>query len=133
MKPLRKTPLILSLALAAAAAAPLARAEAEDASPPAVAAKLALRGQPNGVRVSEMRLVRKSDVLVVQADLHNVSKKDRVVFHRFRWLDANGNQVGDGESWKQTALYGQQLQTIKSVAPSAAAVDLRLEMNVEAK
>jgi uncharacterized protein YcfL len=55
------------------------------------------------------------------------------VFYRFRWLDSVGNQVGDGESWKQMGLYGQQKQSIKSVAPTAAAVDLRLEMNVEPK
>ena len=99
----------------------------------ALAAKLALRGKPNGIKVSEMRLVRKNDVLVVQADLQNVKDKDRVVFHRFKWLDANGNQVGDGESWKQTPVMGQQTQTIKSVAPTSSAVDLRLEMNVEGK
>ncbi|MCX2860806.1 YcfL family protein [Paucibacter sp. PLA-PC-4] len=105
----------------------------EDASSPAIAAKMLLRGKPNGIKVSEMRLVRKNDVLVVQADLQNVQNKDRVVFHRFKWLDANGNQVGDGESWKQTPVMGQQIQTIKSVAPHANAVDLRLEMNVEGK
>ncbi len=110
-----------------------AQAEESDASSPAIAAKMNLRGKPNGIKVSEMRIVRKNDVLVVQADLQNVQNKDRMVFHRFKWLDANGNQVGDGESWKQTPVLGQQIQTIKSVAPSAAAVDLRLEMNVEAK
>lgn len=110
-----------------------AQAEEADASSPAIAAKMNLRGKPNGIKVSEMRIVRKNDVLVVQADLQNVQNKDRMVFHRFKWLDANGNQVGDGESWKQTPVLGQQIQTIKSVAPSAAAVDLRLEMNVEAK
>jgi uncharacterized protein YcfL len=110
-----------------------ARAEESDATSPAIAAKLMLRGQPNGLKVSEMRLTRKNDVLVVQADLQNVTKKDVVAYHRFRWLDASGNQVGDGESWKQTPVYGEQITTIKSVAPTSAVVDLRLEMNVEKK
>lgn len=100
---------------------------------PAIAAKVALRGDPFGVKVSEMRIARKNDVLVVQADLSNTTSDDRMVFYRFRWLDSAGNQVGDGESWKQMGLYGQQQQTIKSVAPTAAAADLRLEMNVERK
>lgn len=100
---------------------------------PAVAAKVALRGDAFGIKVSEMRIVRKNDVLVVQSDLLNTSKANRTVFYRYRWLDSVGNQVGDGESWKQIGLYGLQLQTIKSVAPSAAAVDLKLEMNVEQK
>ena len=40
-------------------------------------------------------------------------------------------QVGDGESWKQMTVLGLGQQTVKSVAPTSAAVDLRLEMNVE--
>lgn len=115
------------------AAAPSFAEDAADATAPAIAAKLMLRGAPNGLKVSEMRLTRKNDVLVVQADLQNVTKKDVVAYHRFRWLDASGNQVGDGESWKQTPVYGDQVQTIKSVAPTSAVVDLRLEMNVEKK
>ena len=103
------------------------------ATPPAVAAKLALRGDPNGVVVNEMRITRKNEILVVQADLANTTSYDRNVFYRFRWLDSVGNQVGDGESWKQIGIYGQQQQTIKSVAPTAVAVDLRLEMNIELK
>jgi len=114
-------------------AAPSFAKDAADATAPAIAAKLMLRGQPNGLKVSEMRLTRKNDVLVVQADLQNVTKKDVVAYHRFRWLDASGNQVGDGESWKQTAVYGEQMLTIKGVAPTSGVVDLRLEMNVEKK
>ena len=78
-----------------------------------------------------MRLVRKADVLVVQADLYNVTKKNRTVFYRFRWLDSDGSQVGDGEAWKKLPVLGEQTQTIRGVAPTSAVVDLRLEMNVE--
>ena len=78
-----------------------------------------------------MRIVRKNDILVVQADMANMGRSDRTVFYRFRWLDNVGNQVGDGESWKQLTVLGLGQQTIKSVAPTGAAVDLRLEMNVE--
>ncbi len=103
----------------------------EGGTPPAVAAKLALRGEPYGIAVREMRVVRRNDVLVVQADIVNADRRDRAVFHRFRWLDANGNPVGDGESWKQLGVPGLGQQTVKSVAPSGAATDFRLEMNVE--
>lgn len=102
-------------------------------TPPAVAAKLALRGDSFGVIVSEMRIIRKNDIMVAQADFSNTDSGNRTVFYRFRWLDSVGNQVGDGESWKQVGLYGHHQQTIKSVAPTAAAIDLRLEMNVESK
>lgn len=125
-----------SWSLAIVFAALVGTAYAEDKSnetPAAIAAKLALRGDAFGIKVSEMRIIRKNDILVVQADLYNTSKSNRTVYYRFRWLDSVGNQVGDGESWKQLSVYNLQQQTIKSVAPSSAATDLKLEMNVEAK
>ena len=97
----------------------------------AVAGKVALRGDANGVRITEMRAVRRNDILIVQSDLYNIGNTDRTVFYRYRWLDSIGSQVGDGESWKQMTLMGQALQTVKSVAPSSAVTDFRLEMNVE--
>ena len=109
-----------------------AQAQQHDpATPVAVASKVALRGEANNIAVREIRIVRKNDVLVVQADLANMGRSDRTVFYRFKWLDNVGNQVGDGESWKQLSMLGLGQQTVKSVAPTAAAVDLRLEMNVE--
>lgn len=121
-------------ALIAAVVPSLAHAQQHDpATPPAVASKVALRGEANGVAVREMRIVRRNDILTVQADLANMGRTDRTVFYRFRWLDTVGNQVGDGESWKQLGVLGLGQQTVKSVAPTSAAVDLRLEMNVESR
>ncbi|WP_374348687.1 YcfL family protein [Chitinimonas sp.] len=98
-----------------------------------VAGKVALRGDAKDMKVVEMRVVRRNDVLVVQADLQNNSSYDRQIFYRFRWLDNTGNQVGDGETYKQLGFMGQQMQTIKAVAPHPNATDFRLEMNVETK
>ena len=107
-------------------------AQQHDPAPPlAVASKVALRGEANRIAVRAMRIVRKNDILVAQADMANMGRSDRTVFYRFKWLDNVGNQVGDGESWKQLSMLGLGQQTVKSVAPTAAAVDLRLEMNVE--
>ena len=103
----------------------------DPATPLAVASKVALRGEANSIAVRELRIVRKNDILVAQADMANMGRSDRTVFYRFKWLDNVGNQVGDGESWKQLSMLGLGQQTVKSVAPTAAAVDLRLEMNVE--
>ncbi|WP_461466690.1 YcfL family protein [Melaminivora sp.] len=123
---------ILAAALTALALAGNASAQQHDpATPLAVASKVMLRGEAHDVAVREMRIVRRNDILVVQADLANMGRTDRTVFYRFRWLDNVGNQVGDGESWKQMSVLGLGQQTVKSVAPHAAAVDLRLEMNVE--
>ena len=111
----------------------IAHAQHDPGTSPTVAAKVALRGDANGVRIPEMRVVRRNDILIVQADLTNVGNSDRAVFYRFRWLDSVGNQVGDGESWKQLGLLGQAQQTVKSVAPSSVATDFRIEMNVESR
>lgn len=111
----------------------VAHAQHDPGTPLAVAAKTMLRGDAQGVKIAEMRAVRRNDILSVQTDLVNVGNSDRVVFYRYRWLDNVGNLVGDGESWKQMGLMGQGQQTVKSVAPMSSAVDFRLEMNVEAK
>ena len=111
-----------------------AQAQQHDpATPLAVAAKIDLRGQARSIAVREMRIVRKNDVLVVQGDLANQGRSDRTVFYRFKWHDSVGNQIGDGESWNQTTAQGLGQQTIKSVAPTGAATDFRLEMNVEGR
>ena len=111
-----------------------AQAQQHDpATPLAVAAKIDLRGEARSIAVREMRIVRKNDVLVVQGDLANQGRSDRTDFYRFKWLDSVGNQIGDGEAWKQTTAQGQGQQTIKSVAPTGAATDFRLEMNVEGR
>ncbi|MDH0382004.1 YcfL family protein [Comamonas aquatica] len=127
-------PSLAAAVLVAGCATATAMAQQHDPSTPAaVAAKVALRGDANGIAVREMRIVRKNDIMTVQADLANTGRSDRTVFYRFRWLDSVGNQVGDGESWKQLGVLGLGQQTVKSVAPTGAAIDLRLEMNVETR
>ncbi len=126
IKTLKQILLLLSTSLSLNA-----MAQHEPGTPLPVAAKVALRGEANSVRIPEIRVARRNDILIVQSDLRNVGNTDRTVFYRYRWLDSIGSQVGDGESWKQMTLMGQAQQTVKSVAPSAAVTDFRLEMNVE--
>lgn len=103
----------------------------DPATPPAVADKLFLTSDAKGVAVTEMRIQPKNGVLVVQADLLNMRHNERMVYYRFRWVDSAGNQVGDGESWKQLPLMGMGRQTVKGVSPSSEANDFQLEMNVD--
>ena len=126
MNSFKKMLLALTSTLALAAFA-----QHEPGTSAAVAGKVALRGDAHGVRITEMRAVRRNDILIVQSDLYNIGNTDRTVFYRYRWLDSIGSPVGDGESWKQMTVMGQALQTVKSVAPSSLATDFRLEMNVE--
>ena len=128
MKTIKNCMLALAAALALSA-----HAQHEPGTSGAIAAKVALRGDAMGVRIPEMRAVRRNDILTVQTDLFNVGNTDRNVFYRYRWLDSIGSQVGDGESWKQLSLLGQAQQTVKSVAPSSVVTDFRLEMNVESR
>lgn len=102
-------------------------------TPAAVAAKLMARGDAPEVVTSEMRVVRRNDILTVQSDLYNKGMTDRMVFYRYRWLDSVGNQIGDGESWKQFTLMGQGQQILKGVAPHSNATDFRLELSFEKK
>lgn len=93
--------------------------------------KVALRGKDEGVKVVEMRVVKTNDILTVQADFENTNSRDRTVFYRFRWVDANGNQVGDGEVFKQLGFLGKQKKTLKGIAPTPKVTDFQIEMNVE--
>jgi uncharacterized protein YcfL len=104
-------------------------AEAENSL--AIKEKLMLRGKNEGIKVLEFRSKVSNDTLVVQADIKNTTKKDLIVFYRFYWMDADGNQVGDDEVWKQVQFYGDQQRTLKAIGVAKSVADFRLEMNVE--
>jgi uncharacterized protein YcfL len=95
------------------------------------ASKLMLRGEAYGVSIAEIRAQRRNEMLVVQTELLNGEKSDRQVYWRYRWLDADGMQVGDDDAWKPQRLMGQQSVYLKGVAPKSTVVDFRIEMNVE--
>ena len=125
---------LASIVLGAAVNQPvLAQAQANSAmvASGSAAAKVELRGKNRDVKVIEIRALRRNDILTVQSDFRNENTNDRIIYYRFRWLDANGNMVGDGDPFKQVILLGKQIQTFKAVAPTPAAVDFRIELNVD--
>jgi uncharacterized protein YcfL len=124
----RLFPSLAAVALAAACQMAFAQSAPE---PGSAASKLMLRGQDYGVKIVDMRAQKRSDILVVQTELQNTERADRQVYYRFRWLDASGMQVGDGEVWKPLLMYGEQSQFVRGTAPGMNVVDFRLEMNVE--
>jgi uncharacterized protein YcfL len=79
----------------------------------------------------DLRAQRRNDVLVVQAEVLNMDTRDLRLYYRFRWLDAGGMQVGDGETWKQLVFLGKQSQFIKGIAYGPHATDFRIEMSAE--
>jgi uncharacterized protein YcfL len=130
---LSKTLSLLVVSLAMSSSYVAWAQSAGSATPVAVGAKLISRGDAPEVAIPEMRVVRRNDTLTVQSDLHNSSMTDRTVFYRYRWLDGIGNQIGDGESWKQIVLMGHGQQTLKGIAPHSNATDFRLELSFEKK
>jgi len=99
---------------------------------PAVAAKLAWRGDAPDMGVPEIRVARRGGFLSVQSDLRNGGEKDQTLYYRYRWLDQSGNQVGDGDAWKQLNLFAKARQTLKGTAPHPSVADFRLELSFEA-
>lgn len=125
---------IATLALATALFSASAHAEGVPAAvAPAVAAKLAWRGDAPDVGVPEMRIARRGGFLSVQSDLRNGGDKDHTLYYRYRWLDQAGNQVGNGDAWKQLGLLSKTQHTLKGTAPHASVTDFRLELSFESQ
>ncbi|MFZ6756959.1 YcfL family protein [Undibacterium sp. Ji50W] len=117
--------------VAACFATPVMADDIPNAVSPGIAAKLIVRGTLEGVQVTDLRSQRKNDVLVVQAELVNQIVKDVRVYYRFRWTDAAGMQVGDGEVWKPLMILGKQSQFIRGTAYGPQATDFKIEMSAE--
>lgn len=122
----------ISALLAACWMAPVQAAnDIPNASSAGIAAKLMVRGTLEGVQVVDLRSQRRNDVMVVQAEMLNLTDKDVRVYYRFRWTDAAGMQVGDGEVWKPLTILGRQSQLIKGTAYGPQASDFKIEMSAE--
>lgn len=121
-----------SLVLAALAGSAAYADTAAPAASNGIASKLIVRGDSlQGLQTIDLRSQRRNDVLVVQAELANTETKDLRLYYRFRWTDVDGMQVGDGEVWKPLVFLGKQSQFIKGTAPSAKALDFKIEMSAE--
>ncbi|OWW18340.1 YcfL family protein [Noviherbaspirillum denitrificans] len=126
---LKRIALCASLALIGAAAQ--AQQDAPAAASAGIASKMIVRGELQGLQAIDLRSQRRNDVLVVQAEVMNMDTRDLRLYYRFRWLDANGFQVGDGEVWKPLVFLGKQSQMIKGTAYGPQATDFRIEMSAE--
>ena len=115
-----------SLALAGAAQAQVAPAVSAG-----IASKLLIRGDLQGLQMIDLRSQRRNDVLVVQAEITNTQSGDLRLYYRFRWTDANGMQVGDGEVWKPMTFLGLQSKFVKGTAYGPQATDFLIEMSAE--
>jgi len=115
----------------AEAAAPAAAMAAPVATPPAnaapsMASKLEELGKMTYLKVSDLRAVKRDNLLRVQAEITNTSRDNQQLYYRFKWLDRDGFSVWDDEPWKPLIVYGNQKQQINVVAPTFKATDFRL-------
>lgn len=94
-----------------------------------VADKVEQMGEMSYLKVDTIRLVRRNDLLNVQATLINTDNSNQQLYYRFRWLDDAGFTVGSEEAWKPALIYGGQKKVIETVAPTSAATDFRLEVH----
>lgn len=131
MKQISKQFAACAALVAACITAPVMADPVPNASSPGIAAKLIVRGTLEGVQVTDLRSQRKNDVMVVQAETVNLTNRDVRIYYRFRWTDAAGMQVGDGEVWKPLMILGQQSQFIKGTAYGPQATDFKIEMSAE--
>ena len=95
---------------------------------PGVASKIEELGLMLDLQPGEIRVVRRNNLLHIQAEVINPTLDDQPLSYRFRWLDAAGF-VLDEEAWKPLLLHGRQRQYINTVAPTPQAVDFRLELH----
>lgn len=85
-------------------------------------------GTMKSLEVTEIKVKTKNGLMIVQADFSNKSIYNQEVYYRFKWIDADGFQVGDDESWKILTLIGKQKIAIKTVAPTPIAKDFKIEL-----
>ncbi|MDE2430987.1 MAG: YcfL family protein, partial [Burkholderiales bacterium] len=131
MKKLSATLAVSTALMAACLTSSVMADEVPNAVSPGIAAKLMVRGTLEGVQVTDLRSQRRNDVMVVQAEMYNTTRNDVRVYYRFRWLDAAGMQVGDGEVWKPLMILGQQSQIVKGTGYGPQATDFKIEMSAE--
>ena len=126
----------LGFAIFVAGSASIVRAQSE-LPPPAISAgiasKLIVRGELQGLQVIDLRAQRRNDVLVVQAEVANTRRNDLRLYYRFRWVDADGMQVGDGEGWKPLVFLGLQRQYLRGTAYGPQATDFQIEVSAEGR
>ena len=85
-------------------------------------------GSMQSLEVPEIKVKSKNGLMLIQADFLNNSIYNLDVYYRFKWVDADGFQIGDDEPWKLVTLIGKQKSAIKTISPSTLAKDFKIEI-----
>lgn len=85
-------------------------------------------GTLRSLAIPEIKVRTKNGLLQIQAKFLNTSIYDQEIFYRFKWLDADGFNAAEPDSWKSMRLIGKQNVLISTGAPTPAAKDFKLEV-----
>lgn len=88
--------------------------------------KLEVLGFVDSLKVTDLRAVKRDNLLRIQMEITNFSSSSQQINYRFKWLDANGFMVWDDEPWKPVTIYGNQKQMINVSSPTFKATDFRI-------
>ena len=93
--------------------------------------KVEALGVPDYLVVDEIRATKRNGLLALQTSIYNTDSVDRAMRYRFRWLDAQGFDIGSEEAWKPLLVHGNQSIRIQTVAPTPQAVDFSLQIHAD--
>ncbi|MDI2592678.1 DUF1425 domain-containing protein [Pseudomonas sp. N3-W] len=113
---------VIALALLAGCASP------PPPEPGSAASKVVAMGAQKNIVVGAMRVARENGFMTVNVQLSNTSYYNKTMYYRFAWLGQEGFPVADEEVWKSMTMYGAQTSFVQAIAPTAKAVDFRLEI-----
>lgn len=100
---------------------------AETAIPgPTIASRVEELGKITYLKISDLRAVKRDNLLRIQVEITNTSNENQQLYYRFKWLDRDGFSVWDDEPWKPLVVYGNQKQQIAVVSPTFKATDFRI-------
>ncbi len=112
---------VVALALLAGCATP-------PPEPGSAASNVVAMGKLKNIVVGAMRVARENGFMTVNVQLSNTSFNNKTFYYRFAWLGPEGFPVAEEETWKSQMMYGEQTSFIQAIAPTAKAVDFRLEI-----
>lgn len=93
-----------------------------------IASKVEELGKMTYLKVTDLRAAKRDGLLRIQATITNSNSENQRFYYRFKWLDSDGFEVWEEESWKPGTIYGLQKKTINAVSPSLKATDFRIEL-----
>ncbi|MBN3863472.1 YcfL family protein [Pseudomonas frederiksbergensis] len=96
--------------------------------PGSAASKVVAVGPQKHIVVGAMRVARENGFMTVNVQLSNTLNSNKTFYYRFAWLGPEGFPVAEEEVWKSQMMYGAQTSFIQAIAPTAKAVDFRLEI-----